>query len=91
MHPAESAYLLGALIHACPRLVLPYVSAILKALVAKLRAAPSLQITAAGPPGTAAKATLVQGKRVLRSVSTASAMLPSRQVHASVHLEVEVD
>jgi hypothetical protein len=42
--------------------VLPYVSAILKALVAKLRAAPSLQITAAGPPGTAAKATLVQGK-----------------------------
>lgn len=58
---AESAHLLGRLIHACPRLVLPYVSAILKALVAKLRTVPSLQITATGPPGTAAKASLVQG------------------------------
>lgn len=56
-----SAHLLGRLINACPRLVLPYVSPILKALVAKLRAAPHLQITAAGPSGTAAKATLVQG------------------------------
>ena len=58
---AGSAHLLGRLINACPRLVLPYVSPILKALVAKLRAAPHLQITAAGPSGTAAKATLVQG------------------------------
>ncbi|BDA44527.1 Serine/threonine-protein kinase TOR [Coccomyxa sp. Obi] len=57
-----SAHLLGRLINACPRLVLPYVSPILKALVAKLRIAPTLQITAAGPPGTTTtKATLVQG------------------------------
>ena len=37
--PAESAYLLGCLIHSCPRLVMPYVWPILKALVAKLRMA----------------------------------------------------
>lgn len=57
---AESAHLLGRLIKACPRLVLPYVSPILKALVAKLRITPQLQITVA----TAAapnKVTLVQG------------------------------
>ena len=65
---AESAHLLGRLINACPRLVLPYVSAILKALVAKLRTVPSLQITASGPPGTAAKASLVQGAACLLSV-----------------------
>eukprot|EP00891_Asterochloris_glomerata_P006787 jgi/Astpho2/6787/fgenesh1_pm.00103_%23_6_t len=35
----ESAYLLGCLIHSCPRLVMPYVWPILKALVAKLRMA----------------------------------------------------
>lgn len=59
---AGSAHLLGRLINACPRLVLPYVSPILKALVAKLRLAPTLQITTAGPPGsTNTKATLVQG------------------------------
>lgn len=60
-HCTESAHLLGRLINACPRLVLPYVSPILKVLVAKLRVAPSLQITIAGPSGTAAKANLVQG------------------------------
>ena len=37
--PAESAYLLGCLIHSCPRLVMPYVWPILKALVSKLRMA----------------------------------------------------
>ncbi len=59
---------MGRLINACPLLVLPYVSPILKALVAKLRIAPTLQITAAGPPGTATtKATLVQGNPLLGS------------------------
>ena len=36
---AESAYLLGCLIHSCARLVMPYVWPILKALVTKLRMA----------------------------------------------------
>lgn len=61
LHVTGSAHLLGRLINACPRLVLPYVSPILKALVAKLRLAPHLQLTAAGPSGAATKATLVQG------------------------------
>ena len=40
MHlPEESARLLGILIRSCSRLVLPYVSPILKALMTKLRAA----------------------------------------------------
>lgn len=59
-HVAESAYLLGRLIATCPRLVLPYVSPILKALVMKLRVVPSLQITAA-QSGPGSKATVVQG------------------------------
>lgn len=37
--PAESAYLLGCLIYSCPRLVMPYIWPILRALVAKLRLA----------------------------------------------------
>ena len=53
--------MLGRLINACPRLVLPYVSPILKALVVKLRVTPSLQITTA-QTGPGAKATLVQGE-----------------------------
>ena len=36
---AESAFLLGKLVHGAPRLVMPYVAPILKALVAKLRSA----------------------------------------------------
>lgn len=59
-HCAESAHLLGRLIKACPRLVLPYVSPILKALMAKLRISPQLQITAATAT-TANKALLIQG------------------------------
>lgn len=35
----QSALLLGRLIHSAPRLVAPYVSPVLKALVAKLRSA----------------------------------------------------
>lgn len=58
---AESAHLLGRLIKACPRLVLPYVSPILKALVAKLRISPQLQITVATATAPN-KAVLVQGE-----------------------------
>ncbi len=36
---AEGAHLLGCLIHSAPRLVMPYVGPILKALVSKLRSA----------------------------------------------------
>ena len=49
---AEGAHLLGCLIHSAPRLVMPYVGPILKALVSKLRSAsipliihPSPQVT----------------------------------------------
>ncbi len=59
---AESAHLLGRLIKACPRLVLPYVSPILKALVAKLRVSPQLQITVSTATAQS-KAALVQGEK----------------------------
>ena len=36
---AEGAHLLGCLIHSAPRLIMPYVGPILKALVSKLRSA----------------------------------------------------
>ncbi len=60
---AESALLLGKLIHACPRLVLPYVPPILKALVAKLRTAGPALIAGPAPPGAGAnaKGAAVQG------------------------------
>ncbi|DBA66640.1 TPA: hypothetical protein ACH3X2_002209 [Trebouxia sp. C0005] len=51
-HREEGAHLLGCLIHSAPRLVMPYVGPILKALVSKLRSTslpliipPSLQVT----------------------------------------------
>lgn len=55
---AESAFLLGKLIHGAPRLVLPYVAPVLKALVAKLRTAAMLPapLTPAPAPGTKAAA-----------------------------------
>lgn len=54
MPPSDAAFLLEALIESVPRLILPYVSPIQKALVAKLRAlgsAPSsvLGIMSASP------------------------------------------
>ena len=56
MHPpAESAFLLGKLIHGAPRLVLPYVAPIEKALVAKLRSATLLPPPLAAPAGPATK------------------------------------
>jgi hypothetical protein len=54
-NPAESAFLLGKLIHGAPRLVLPYVAPIEKALVAKLRSATLLPPPLAAPAGPAAK------------------------------------
>lgn len=53
---AESAFLLGKLIHGAPRLVLPYVAPIEKALVAKLRSAALLPapLTAVLPGSKAA-------------------------------------
>ncbi len=70
---AESAKLLGVLISSAPTLVLPYTAPILKALIAKLRAAggqggagasagagPSGPVAAAGP-GPSSKQLLQQG------------------------------
>lgn len=58
---AESAFLLGKLIHGAPRLVLPYVAPIEKALVAKLRSAtlPPPPLAPAGPTAKAAKCVLL--------------------------------
>ena len=60
---AESALLLGKLIHACPRLVLPYVPPILKALVSKLRASGPALIAGPAPSGVGAapKGAVAQG------------------------------
>ncbi|KAK9806315.1 hypothetical protein WJX72_010074 [[Myrmecia] bisecta] len=54
----ESAHLLGCLIHSAPRLVMPYVSPILKALVAKLRTSSTVLVT--HPAGASGKGA-VQG------------------------------
>ena len=56
--PAEAAFLLGRLIQACPTLTRPYFAPVLRALVAKLRAAsavhpprpPAWQPATLGPP-----------------------------------------
>ena len=51
---AESASLLGRLIHNAPQLVLPYVSPIEKALVGKLRTAAQHSPLLADPAGSIA-------------------------------------
>ena len=48
---AESAFLLGRLIQACPTLIRPYFAPVLRALVAKLRDASNLpQLEGPGSP-----------------------------------------
>ena len=53
----DSAKLLGVLIRAAPRLVLPYTSSILKALLSKLRASSQLNSAPRGPLGGVTEST----------------------------------
>lgn len=58
---AEGAHLLGCLIHSAPRLVMPYVGPILKALVSKLRSAAQPLIIMPSPQGPHMQKGGVQG------------------------------
>ena len=68
-HKEDSARLLGNLIDAAPRLVLPYVSPVLKSLVNKLKPVPSMQgmgnVTGGGETGVAIAVLSTIGKLAL--------------------------
>ncbi len=57
----ESAYLLGSLIRAAPRLVLPYIAPVLTALVGKLKTNPTGQQAALAPGATGVQGVYLDG------------------------------